>query len=115
MNSGDETYFINDIITVIYPNGYSEKWQFQGAHASIQWKRVPNTLMKDGKPVTPPSNKPATPVGGSVNGATNLYNGPSYISVLENGWVCYGISTVSVQNVDGSWLSSSGTFTYPCY
>lgn len=106
--------FVGDTITINYPGGYSEKWQYLGLSAGTnQWKRVPNTLMLNGKPVTPPSTAPATPVPGAGGASgTNTWTDPaSQINALANGWACYGTTTIIV---DGVASTSSGTFTYPC-
>jgi hypothetical protein len=91
------------------------QWQFLGPEAgTLQWQRVPNTLMHDGKPVTPPTTKPATsiPGAGSVSGS-DVYNNPGIIQMINDLGFCTGVSSVSVTTDDGTF-SSSGFYTFPC-
>ncbi len=106
-----DTVYVGDVITVNYPGGYSEKWQFLGAHTTIQWKRVPNTLMKNGVPVVAPSTAPATPIPGAASGQGT--NGNLTLTSLVNGWICYGISSVTVE-LDGTSITGYGSYAFPC-
>jgi len=106
--------YVGDTITIQYANGYSEQWQFLGPEAgSIQWKRVENTLMLKGKPVTPPSTKPAAsiPGAGSLVGTDGV--SPGTIQMLNDLNFCTGVTAVSVITDDGT-DTSFGFYTFPC-
>jgi hypothetical protein len=111
-----ENIYVGDEITVQYPDGYSEKWQFLGVTAgSIQWKRVANTLMKNGQPVNPPSSTAGSPQPGygAASGA-DAYN-PGRVSVVSQDYFCSGVSSVSITDADGNVLSTSyGIYIFPC-
>ena len=105
--------YIGDIITVQYPNGYSEQWQFISGTDTIKWKRVPNTLMLNGQPVTPPSTVSGTPAPGyGSGGGVDGYNGGS-IGLVSQSNFCYGVTTTTV-----TWGGQSSTYygfyIFPC-
>jgi hypothetical protein len=106
--------YVGDTITVTYPNGYSERWQFLGLEAgSIQWKRVPNTLMKNGKPVNPPSTTSGTPAPGAGTLSGNDGYTPGKLSLVSQQYYCYGVSSVTIETPTGN-LTSYGAYTFPC-
>jgi hypothetical protein len=110
-----ENIYIGDTITVNYPGGYSEQWQFLGLEAgSIQWKRVPNTLMQNGKPVTPPSSTPATPAPGHGALTGNDIYIPGKLGLVSQMHYCYGVSSVSIELTDGTSITGYGAYIYPC-
>jgi hypothetical protein len=111
-----ENIYVGDEITVQYPGGYSEKWQFLGVEAgSIQWKRVPNTLMLNGKPVTPPSSTAGIPQPGyGAASGEDAYN-PGRVSVTSQNNYCYGVSSITITDGDGNEVSTSyGIYIFPC-
>jgi hypothetical protein len=105
--------YIGDTITVQYPNGYSEQWQFISGTDTIKWKRVPNTLMLNGKPVKPPSTASGTPApgGGSLDGNDPYNNGSVSLTSQTN--FCSGVTTTTV---DWGGVSSTyyGFYIFPC-
>lgn len=113
------TVYVGDTITVNYPNGYSEQFQFLGiggmGGGTLQWKRVPNSLMHNGKPVSQASSSPASPVPGSGSyvGITSPWVGGSISAWADLHW-CTGTATVGITNSDGTVISSTGFFVYPC-
>lgn len=107
------TIYVGDTITVSYPGGYTEQWQFLGPEAgSIQWKRVPNTLMLNGKPVTPPSTTSGTPAPGygAVRGTDGYTPGVSATSSIN---FCSGISSTTVTS-GGVSSTYYGIYIFPC-
>jgi hypothetical protein len=105
--------YIGDTITVQYPGGYSEQWQFISGTDTVKWKRVPNTLMLNGKPVTPPSTTPGTPAPGhgSMIG-TDGYT-PGTVSAASSINYCYGVSTTTVTS-GGVSSTYYGLYIFPC-
>lgn len=109
-----ENVYVGDAITVSYPGGYSEKWEFLGVHTgvSVQWQRVLNTLMLNGKPVTPPTGVPGTPVTGNLN-TQEPYN-PGTIDTNLSPNLCYGVDSVCIEVNPDEPVCDSGFFTFPC-
>ena len=105
--------WVGDTITVSYPNGYTEQWQLAGVlqGGSIQWKRVPNTLMLNGKPVTPPSTAPATPSKATAGGISPYTGGLISLASLPN--LCYGTDSVTTE-IEGNAFTSYGFYIFPC-
>jgi hypothetical protein len=76
---------------------------------SLVGSRVPNTLMQNGKPVNPPSNKPATSIpNANFLGAQDNYS-PGFLQLINDLQFCTGVSAVTT---DGG--TSYGTYDFPC-
>jgi hypothetical protein len=104
--------YVGDTITVKYgDSGYSEQWQFFGPNVggSIEWQRVPNTLMLNGKPVNPPSNKPATSIPNASSFNVQDQYSPGLIQLVNDLNFCTGVSSVTAAGT-----TSYGSFSYPC-
>ena len=107
--------YVGDTITVDYGNGYTEKYQFLGPEAgTLQFKKVPNTLMHNGKPVTTPTSSTGTPASGFGGfGAPDYWNLPGNLGATLDLHLCYGVSSVTVYLGEDS-LTSWGTYIFPC-
>lgn len=116
--------WVGEVITVNYANGYSEKWQFLGVPAigcrvgpgvPCEWRRVPGTLMHNGKPVNTPSTTPAAPVpnAGSTSGQYIPWPN-SFINSNLDPHFCFGTSEIVVTAPDGSQAVGAGNFVPPC-
>jgi hypothetical protein len=105
--------WVGDMITVSYPGGYTEQWQFVGVlqGGSVQWKRVPNTLMLNGKPVTPPSTAPAAPSKPTAGGFSPYTGGLISLASLPS--LCYGTDSVTTE-IEGNTYTSYGFYIFPC-
>jgi hypothetical protein len=108
-----------DTVVVFYPGGYSEVWQFLGLDRTGHgiWKRVPDTLLKNGKQVVPPSGGPATPLPGfGSGGGENFWDLPGHIFVESDINNCSGgVSSVTVESPDGSGsITGFGVYSYGC-
>ena len=107
--------YVGDTITIDYGNGYTEQWQFLGTIPTIQWKRVPNTLMYKGQPVTPPNTTSGTPASGYGSGDYNSPFTGGGISLVSQQNYCWGTSSTSIQDPStGNWITSFGIYTFPC-
>jgi hypothetical protein len=101
--------FVGDTITVNYPDGYSEKWQFLGpAAGSIQWRRVPNTLMHNGLPVLETGLR-GSPFGDAGVMSTYAPFNPGTIYGIVPQPLCFGVTNTCLEDQCGV-----GTFVYPC-
>lgn len=111
--------FAGDMITATYPGGFTERFEFQGADVTKanRWTRVPGTLMRYGKPYTPPSTAPATPAPNFGNpGGTDNWCAANecFIQVYLDPHLCYGTSTVAVVAPDGTSVEGTSAFSAGC-
>lgn len=109
-----EDVFFGDTITINFPNGYSEKFKFLGIGPSIEWQAVPGTLMHNGQPVNPPTTQSGVSIPGASDlGNTNVYN-PGTIQMINSNVFCTGNDNVSVTLPDGTAVTGTGFYTFPC-
>lgn len=108
--------FVGETVEVRYPNGYTELWEFQGGDKpkGQRWTRVPNSLVRYGKPVNPPpagSGKPLSESVASSSGASDYAVWPTSLHETLDPNSCSGVATMTVTAPDGSSVSGWGSFS----
>ena len=120
-NGNTYTFYVNDPVVVNYSDGYSMEWLFTGLQLNsnnqwvAHWRPDLSTLLYKGQPVSPPSTKPAKPVGGfgSASGTNTWSLGPSNLLDKIDYPICAGNSSITV-SLGGVSSTSTGWFGFPC-
>jgi hypothetical protein len=120
--SGEYVLFKNDVIQVDYGcpttggqicSGYTQQWQFEGAIRDngkwlALWGKI-GELLYQGKPVTPPTTAPGTPIPGfGDESGYNAWGGGGQLHIIWDPVQCWGSTSITITFDDGTSYTSFG-------